>query len=111
MERKRLICTIHDEVFGEGRPILVVHGGYLERRHIVDGVLLTVPGRYAVCSAESVPSHVILVKADELVPTLAPHENDQFERLVVQSREILEKIHLKNPCHSCWTTRLDGWIP
>ena len=170
MERKFRNCTVHYEVFGEGRPILVLHGGYLDHRHmvdaleplfenregwkrvyidipghgkspvdagitthdqvldivldfmdgiapgqsfaiagesrggylargivhkrpdIVDGVLLIVPGRYGVCSKESVPAHVTLVKADELIPTLAPNEIGRFERLVVQSREILEKI-------------------
>lgn len=170
MEQKLGNCTVHYEVFGEGRAILVLHGGYLDHRHmvnaleplfdnregwkriyidipghgkspvdasitthgqvldiildfmdevapeqnfavagesrggylargiaykkpdIVDGLLLIVPGRYAVCSKESVPAHVTLVKADKLIPTLAPNEIGRFERLVVQSRETLEKI-------------------
>ena len=170
MEKKLQNCTIHYESFGDGRPILVLHGGYLDHRNMVDameplfevrpgwkriyidipghgksrvdaslsnhdqvlkvildfmdeiapgqrfavagesrggylargivhkmpdridGALLIVPGRYAVCSQESVPSHVTLVKADELVPTLTQSETDRFERLVVQSRDILEKI-------------------
>ena len=176
MERKLRNSTVHYEVFGEGRPILVLHGGYLDHRHmvdaleplfenregwkriyidipghgkspvdasitthdqvldiildfmdevapeqsfaiagesrggylargivhkrpdIVDGVLLIVPSRYAVCSKESVPPHVTLVKVDELIPTLAPDEIGRFDRLVVQSREVLEKIrNFKTP--------------
>ncbi len=163
-------CRIHYEVFGEGRPLLVLHGGYLDHRHMVDaleplfedgrgwkriyidipghgkspvdpsvtthdevletilefmseilpgqhfavagesrggylargivhqipdlidGALFIVPGRYAVCSEDSVPPHVTLAKADELIPTLAPNEVGRFNRLVVQNAEILEKI-------------------
>lgn len=170
MEHKLSKCTIHYEVFGEGRPILVLHGGYLDHRHmvdaleplfisrqgwrriyidipghgkspvdpsisthddvlelilafvnemlpgqsfalagesrggylargivhrkpdLVDGALFIVPGRYAVCSEDSVPSHVTLTRADEIVATLAPNEVGRFNRLVVQSAEILEKI-------------------
>ncbi len=170
MEQKLRNCTVHYEVFGEGRPILVLHGANLDHRHmvdalerlfenregwkriyidipghgkspvdasiinhdqvleilvdfmdeiipgqnfaiagesrggylargivhkrpdIVDGVLLIVPGRHVGSARESVPPHVTLVKADELVPTLAVNEVGRFERLVVQSGEILEKI-------------------
>ena len=38
MEHKLPKCTIHYEVFGEGRPILVLHGGYLDHRHMVDAL-------------------------------------------------------------------------
>ena len=170
MERKLPKCTVHYEVFGEGRPILVLHGGYLDHRHmvdaleplfsdrqgwmriyidipghgqsavdpsisnhgevldlilafvgeilpgqsfalagesrggylargivhrrpdLVDGALFIVPGRYAVAAEGSVPAHVILTRADELIAELAPHEVGRFNRLVVQSAEILEKI-------------------
>lgn len=176
MQQKLSKCTVHYEMFGEGRPILVLHGGFLDHRHmvdameplferrsgwkriyidlpghgrstvdatvtnhdqvldiildfmdavlpgqrcaiagesrggylargivhkkpeVVDGVLFIVPGRYAVSAEGSVPPHVTLVSADELVPTLAPDEVGRFNRLVVQSREILEKIrHFKIP--------------
>jgi pimeloyl-ACP methyl ester carboxylesterase len=170
MEHKLSKCTIHYEVFGAGRPILVLHGGYLDHRHmvdaleplfddregwkriyidipghgkspvdpsisthdevlglilafisemlpgqsfavvgesrggylargiihqkpdLVDGALFIVPGRYAVCSEDSVPPHSTLVRADDLVATLAPNEVGRFNRLVVQNAEILEKI-------------------
>jgi pimeloyl-ACP methyl ester carboxylesterase len=170
MEHDLPNCTIHYKVFGEGRSLLVLHGGYLDHRHMVDaleplfedrrgwkriyidipghgkspvdpsvathdevlalilefmseilpgqsfsvagesrggylargivhqrpelidGALFIVPGRYAVCSEDSVPPHVTLTKADELVPTLAPNEVGRFSRLVVQNAEILEKI-------------------
>jgi pimeloyl-ACP methyl ester carboxylesterase len=170
MEHKLPNCTIHYEVFGEGRPILVLHGGYLDHRHmadaleplftdrpgwkriyidipghgkspvgpgisshdevldfiltfldevlsgqsfavagesrggylargivhrrpgLVDGALFIVPGRYAVAAEGSVPPHVTLTKADDLIATLQPHEVGRFERLVVQSAEILDKI-------------------
>ncbi len=170
MEHKLPKCTIHYEVFGEGRPLLVLHGGYLDHRHMVDvleplfenrqgwkrvyidipghgkspvdpsisthdevlelilafmseilpgqgfavvgesrggylargivhrkpdlidGALFIVPGRYAVCSEDSVPPHITLTRADELVATLAPNEVGRFNKLVVQSSEILEKI-------------------
>ncbi len=170
MEHKLSKCTIHYEVFGNGRPILVLHGGYLDHRHmvdaleplfddregwkriyidipghgkspvnpgisthdevlelilafvsemlpgqsfavvgesrggylargiihrkpdLVDGALFIVPGRYAVCSEDSVPSHVTLTRADELIATLAPNEVGRFNGLVIQSAEILEKI-------------------
>lgn len=170
MEQKLSKCIVHYEMFGEGRPILMLHGGFLDHRHmldameplferrsgwkriyidmpghgksavdatvtnhdqvldiildfmgavvpgqrcaiagesrggylargivhkkpdVVDGVLFIVPGRYAVSAEGSVPPHVTLVGANELVPTLAPNEIGRFDRLVVQSREILEKI-------------------
>ncbi len=170
MEHKLPKCTIHYEVFGEGRPILVLHGGYLDHRHmvdaleplfedrqgwkriyidipghgkspvdpsiatheevlelilafmseilpgqgyavagesrggylargivgrkpdLVDGALFIVPGRYAVCAEDSVPPHVTLTRADELAATLAQNEVGRFNRLVVQSAGILEKI-------------------
>lgn len=170
MEHKLPKCTIHYEVFGEGRPLLVLHGGYLDHRHmvdaleplfedrqgwkriyidipghgkslvdpsistheevlelilvfmseilpgqgyavagesrggylargivgrkpdLVDGALFIVPGRYAVCAEDSVPPHVTLTRADELAATLAQNEVGRFNRLVVQSAGILEKI-------------------
>jgi len=170
MEHRLPRCTIHFEEFGEGRLLLVLHGGYLDHRHmvdtieplfdgrkgwkriyidipghgnsaidesvsthdqvlenilefmdevapqqkfavagesrggylargiihrrpdLVDGALLIVPGRYAACAEESVPTHVTLGRADELAPTLTPNETERFERLVVQNAEILEKI-------------------
>lgn len=156
MEHRLPRCTLHFEGFGEGRVLLVLHGGYLDRRHmvdtieplfdgrngwkriyidipghgnsavdesvsthdhvleiilgfmdevapqksfavagesrggylargiihrrpdLVDGALLIAPGRYAACAEESVPAHVTLVRADELVPTLAPNETGRF---------------------------------
>jgi pimeloyl-ACP methyl ester carboxylesterase len=170
MEQKLPKCTVYYEEIGEGRPILVLHGGYLNHRHmvdaleplfadrhgwkriyidipghgqspvdpsisnhdevldlilsfvdevlpgqgfavagesrggylargivrrrpdLVDGALFIVPGRYAVAAKGSVPPHVTLTRADELIATLQPHEVGRFNRLVVQSAEILEKI-------------------
>jgi len=176
MEHKLPKSTIHYEVFGEGRPMLVLHGGYLDHRHmvdaleplfdyrldwkriyidipghgksavdpsisnhdqvldlilafvseilpgqsfavagesrggylargivhrkpdVVDGALFIVPGRYAVAAGGSVPTHVTLTRADGLIATLQPNEVGRFNRLVVQSGEILEKIRRhKNP--------------
>jgi len=168
-------CSLRDgeinyEVCGSGRPLLVLHGGYLDHRHIVnvmestfeetlswkriypdlpghglttiaesienhdqvldvlsefmgiicpnetyavagesrggflarglvaiepekiDGLLLTVPGRYAVAEPENLPPQITLENADELLPELAENEIGRFKKLVVQNREILEKI-------------------
>jgi len=170
LQSLRMDTQVHYEIVGEGRPMLVLHGGYLDHRHMVDalepifehrqgwkrvyidipghgqskvdvsidaheqvldiilefmedfapgerfaivgesrggylargivckrpemvsGAMFIVPGRYVVASQESVPSHITLVKADDLIPTLAPNEISRFERLVVQNLEILEKI-------------------
>ncbi|MDA9981691.1 alpha/beta hydrolase [Gammaproteobacteria bacterium] len=161
---------VHYKIHGDGRPILILHGGYLDHRHMVDaiepvfeqiagwrrvyidlpghghskvdasidnndnvldiilnfmddiapgeqyaligesrggylargivfkrsesvrGAMFIVPGRYAVPREGSVPVHKTLVRADDLVPTLAEHEVSRFDRLVVQNQEILEKI-------------------
>jgi pimeloyl-ACP methyl ester carboxylesterase len=161
---------IYYEIYGSGRPLLILHGGYLDHRHIVnamepvfsdssswkriypdlpghghttiaanienhdqvlgvlsefignicpnetyavagesrggflarglaakesnkiDGLLLIVPGRYAVADPENLPTHVTLESADELLPELAENEIGRFKKLVVQNREILEKI-------------------
>lgn len=170
MDHKLPNCKIHYQVFGDGRPILVLHGGYLDHHHmvdameplfgnrrgwkriyidipghgksvvdpcisnheevleliltfvdevlpgqsfavagesrggylargivyrrpaLVDGALFIVPGRHAVAAEGTVPPHVTLSRADELIATLQPHEVGRFNRLVVQSAEILEKI-------------------
>lgn len=170
MEHNLPTGAIHYKVFGEGRPLLVLHGGYLDHRHMVDaleptfegrqgwkriyidipghgkspvdpsvtthdevlelilafmseilpgqrfavagesrggylargivhqspdlidGALFIVPGRHAVCSEDSVPPHATLTRAEEVVATLAPNEVGRFNKLVVQSAEILEKI-------------------
>ncbi len=170
---------INYEVRGSGRPLLILHGGYLDHRHMVDamessfsnpsiwkriypdlpghgqttiadginnhdqvlavlsefittvcpnetyalagesrggflarglaaiepknidGLLLIVPGRYAVADPANLPPQVTLERADELVPELAEHEVGRFSKLVVQNREILEKIrNLKIPATS-----------
>ena len=168
-------CKLKDgdvnyEVHGSGRPLLILHGGYLDHRHIVnamepafsksskwkriypdlpghglttiansienhnqvlevllgfmsiicpketfavagesrggflarglaglepekiDGLLLIVPGRYAVADPENLPPQVTLETADELMSELAENEIGRFNKLVVQNREILEKI-------------------
>ena len=30
--------SVHFEVIGEGQPILVLHGGYLDHRHMIDAL-------------------------------------------------------------------------
>ena len=170
LQSSRMATQIYYEVVGEGQPMLVLHGGYLDHRHMVDalepifehrqgwkrvyidipghgqsqvdvgidtqeqvldiildfmegfapgerfaivgesrggylargivykkpemvsGAMFIVPGRHVVASQESVPPHVTLVKADDLIPTLESNEISRFERLVVQNLEILEKI-------------------
>lgn len=170
MECKLEQGTVYYETFGDGRPMLVLHGGYLDHRHMVsamepmfegregwqriyldlpghgrsevaesisshdqvldiirhfmlevspdrnyvvvgesrggylarglicknpeliDGALFIVPSRYAVAHADSLPSHVTLVKDEALLSALDPSEARRFERLVVQSRKTLEKI-------------------
>ncbi len=170
-----MICNLSDgvinyEVYGSGRPLLVLHGGYLDHRHIVnvmepvfgsvstwmriypdlpghgqttigdqienhdqvlkvilefinhicpnqtfavagesrggflarglaakhpdsiDGLLLIVPGRYSVADPERLPPQVTLERADDLMSELAENEIGRFNKLVVQNREILEKI-------------------
>jgi pimeloyl-ACP methyl ester carboxylesterase len=161
---------INYEIFGRGRPMLVLHGGYLDHRHIVsamepafddssnwkriypdlpghghttiansienhdqvlevllefmssicpnetytvagesrggflarglavknpeaiDGLLLIVPGRYAIADPQNLPSQVTLESAEKLTTELAANEVGRFKKLVVQNREILEKI-------------------
>lgn len=170
MECKLDFGTIHYEAYGDGRPMLVLHGGYLDHRHMVsvieplfeqregwkriypdlpghgrstvadcvstheqvldivqlfmheicpnqsyaiagesrggylarglvyknpemvDGALFIVPGRYAVARADSLPSHVTLVTDEALLSELEPAEARRFDRLVVQSRNMLNKI-------------------
>jgi len=79
-------------VAGESRGGYLARGIVRRRPDLVDGALFIVPGRYAVAARGSVPPHVTLATADELIATLQPHEVDRFNTLVVQSAEILEKI-------------------
>ena len=79
-------------VIGESRGGYLARGIVCKRPEMVSGAMFIVPGRYAVASQESVPAHNTLVKADELLQTLAQNEISRFNRLVVQNREILEKI-------------------
>jgi pimeloyl-ACP methyl ester carboxylesterase len=79
-------------IVGESRGGYLARGIVYRRPELVSGAMFIVPGRYVVASQESVPPHVTLVKADDLIPTLEPNEISRFERLVVQNLEILEKI-------------------
>ena len=95
-----IILAFMDEIL-PGRSCAVAgesRGGYLARGIAhripdrVDGLLLIVPGRYLAAAPEDLPAQVTLVRADELRSGLAPDEVGRFDRLVVQSRRILEKI-------------------
>jgi pimeloyl-ACP methyl ester carboxylesterase len=170
MKYKHRDGDINYEAYGNGRPILILHGGYLDHRHIVDamepvfgetshwkriypdlpghglttiadsienhdqvldvlsefmndifpnetyavagesrggylarglavkeperidGLLLIVPGRYATADPEHMPPQITVDSADELLPELAENELGRFKKLVIQNREILQKI-------------------
>ncbi len=170
MQCKLKYGEINYEIYGSGKPLLILHGGYLDHRHIVnvmepafdestkwkrvypdlpghglttmadgienhdevlevlsefmeyicpqetyavagesrggylarglvaihpnkiDGLLLIVPGRYAIADRENLPPQITLERADDLLPMLAEGEIGRFKKLVVQNREILEKI-------------------
>lgn len=79
-------------VAGESRGGYLARGIVHQQPDLIDGALFIVPGRFAVCSEDSVPPHVTLTRADELDATLAPNEIGRFNRLVVQNFDILEKI-------------------
>jgi pimeloyl-ACP methyl ester carboxylesterase len=86
MEHKLPKCTIHYEVFGEGRPILVLHGGYLDHRHMVDAldplfeerqgwkrIYIDIPGHGKSPADPSISTHeevleLILVFMSEILP-------------------------------------------
>jgi pimeloyl-ACP methyl ester carboxylesterase len=86
MEHKLLKCTIHYEIFGEGRPILMLHGGYLDHRHMVDAleplfedrqgwkrIYIDIPGHGKSLVDPSISTHeevleLILVFMSEILP-------------------------------------------
>ncbi|MEE8378950.1 MAG: alpha/beta hydrolase, partial [Gammaproteobacteria bacterium] len=87
------ICT--DEsyaVAGESRGGLLARGLAAKEPDKINGLLLIVPGRYAVADPKNLPSQVTLERADEILPELAENEIERFKKLVVQNRGILEKI-------------------
>lgn len=79
-------------VIGESRGGFLARGIVHERPNQVTGGLFIVPGRYAEPRPGSVPEHVTLIRDDVLRANLAPDEVGRFDRLVVQSVEIMEKV-------------------
>jgi pimeloyl-ACP methyl ester carboxylesterase len=79
-------------VAGESRGGFLARGLAVKESENIDGLLLIVPGRYAVADPENLPPLVTIESADELLPELAENEVGRFKKLVVQNREILEKI-------------------
>ena len=55
-------------------------------------MLLIVPGRHSKADPGNLPAQVTLESADELLPELEEGELGRFEKLVVQSRDILDRI-------------------
>ncbi len=79
-------------VAGESRGGFLARGLAVKEPEIIDGLLLIVPGRYAVADPKNLPPQVTLENADELLDELEENEIGKFKKLVVQNREILEKI-------------------
>ncbi len=79
-------------VAGESRGGFLARGLVARNPDSIDGLLLIVPGRFAVADHKYLPPQVTLEKADELISELAENEIGRFNKLVVQNREILEKI-------------------
>ena len=77
---------------GESRGGFLARGLAAKNPDSIDGLLLIVPGRYAVANSKHLPPQVTLERADELISELAENEVGRFNKLVVQNREILEKI-------------------
>ena len=74
------------------------YGGYLSRGLIykmadkIDGVLLICPAIIADYSKRTVPEHVVLVKAENLLAKLTPEEAEDFNSgFVVQNERIYER--------------------
>ncbi len=79
-------------VAGESRGGFLARGLAVKELEKIDGLLLIAPGRYAVADPANLPPQVTLESADDLMPELAKNEIGRFKKLVVQNREILEKI-------------------
>jgi len=93
LEFMSIICPKETfAVAGESRGGFLARGLAVLEPEKIDGLLLIVPGRYAVADPENLPPQVTLESADELLPELAENEIVRFKKLVVQNREILEKI-------------------
>ena len=79
-------------VAGESRGGFLARGLAVKSPECIDGLLLIVPGRYAVTDPDNLPPQTTLERADDLLPELAESEISRFKKLVVQNRQILEKI-------------------
>ena len=79
-------------VAGESRGGFLARGLTAKDPDRIVGLLLIVPGRYAVADSENLPAQVTLERADDLIPELTENEIGRFKKLVVQNRTILEKI-------------------
>ena len=77
---------------GESRGGFLARGLAVKSPECIDGLLLIVPGRYAVTDPDNLPPQTTLERADDLLPELAESEISRFKKLVVQNRQILEKI-------------------
>jgi pimeloyl-ACP methyl ester carboxylesterase len=79
-------------IAGESRGGFLARGLAVKEPERIDGLLLIVPGRYAAADSKNLPPQITLESADELLPELGENEIGRFKKLVVQNREILEKI-------------------
>lgn len=79
-------------VAGESRGGFLARGVSAIAPEKVDGLLLIVPGRYAVANQSDLPEQVTIECAAELLPELEENEISRFKKLVVQNRKILQKI-------------------
>lgn len=96
---ERLLAFV--DALAPSRGLVLVgesRGGYLARgiAHArpdrIDGMALIVPGRTAVTPPELRPEHRTILADPALAATLPEAERKRFDRLVVQTPAILEKI-------------------
>lgn len=79
-------------VIGESRGSYHARGIVHKRPDDVYGMMLICPGGFTEKASHRLPVHQTLVRAGHLRDGLTPDELARFDRLVVQSTEILEKI-------------------
>ena len=77
-------------VIGESRGSLLARGLVAERPDLLSGVCLIAPGGDAPSSVK--PAHETLVGAPDVRATLPLDAQQRFDRLVVQTRDIAQKI-------------------
>jgi pimeloyl-ACP methyl ester carboxylesterase len=79
-------------LIGESRGSHIAQGVAFVRPELVDGLLLIVPGGNTKESEALLPEHKTLAPDEALRSELPENELHRFERLVVQNRDIIEKI-------------------